>query len=121
TLQIQGDATIYVRGPLSVEGASSITVAGGGRLKIFAAGAVTLGGQGIRNRTGLLGEGIPSRAQLLVGRDLGLPDGTANAAVRVATTASQFAVIYAPKRAVDIDTRATIYGAVIGDVVRAHD
>jgi len=120
-VHIAGDVTIYVSGPFNIGGKAQVIVDPGASLRVYATGDVGIYGGGLRNDTGgLTGstrEGLPTRVQLLIGRN---PAAAAAPTVTFATHTPFYGAIYAPESPFAVLSWTTaFFGSIVADTVAA--
>jgi hypothetical protein len=104
---VQGFATLYIPGNVSMSGQAKLKVVPGGTLRIYVGGATaSLSGQGVANQTGFATNfvyyGLPTNTRL----DLSGGSGFTG-------------IIYAPQAALKVSGGSVICGATISDSVSA--
>ena len=115
TITINGPTIIVVDGNFSIGGTAKIVIAAGGSLQIVVGGSITIQGNGIDNTATKL----PSNLAV-IGRSSGSYSSINNytAQLQLQTSAPPFyGVIYVPSGSLQVYGNATIYGALVANVM----
>jgi len=118
-VEVTGDATIHLTGPLSTKDKGKLRIAHGASLKVYTTETVTFNGGGAENLTGptvrpLLSsksvtEGIPSRLQVFVAeRSAGV-----GARVTLGSKTPLYAAIYAPSSLIRATRDVEVFGSLV--------
>jgi hypothetical protein len=122
-IELTGDTTLYLTGPLLITGSASIKVDAHASLKVYTTAAVSIGGGGIVNLTGatVLGgllqpnviEGLPAKVEIFVAAD----SAGHGPAVTLQTATSLYTAIYAPGSEVRSFGTVNVFGGIVADVL----